>query len=49
MIAEYAMPAEGLYLCGSSVHPGGLTPGQNGANAARALLAKIGKLGGARG
>jgi phytoene dehydrogenase-like protein len=49
MIADYAMTLDGLYLCGPSVHPGGLLPGQNGANAARALLSKLGKAGGTRG
>lgn len=48
-VSEYAMPAEGLYLCGGSVHPGGMMPGQNGANAARTLLTKLGKPGGTRG
>ena len=36
--AHYRTPVEGLYLCGSGVHPGGGVMGAPGHNAARALL-----------
>src|SRR5215467_759302 len=36
--ARYRTPIEGLYLCGSGVHPGGGVMGAPGHNAARALL-----------
>jgi phytoene dehydrogenase-like protein len=36
--AQYRTPVRGLYLCGSSTHPGGGVMGAPGANAARALL-----------
>jgi phytoene dehydrogenase-like protein len=38
-LARYATPIEGLYLCGSSSHPGGPFYGGAGALAARAVLA----------
>jgi len=36
--AHYRTPVEGLYLCGSSTHPGGGVMGAPGHNAAKALL-----------
>jgi phytoene dehydrogenase-like protein len=36
--ARYRTPVEGLYLCGSGVHPGGGVMGAPGHNAAKALL-----------
>jgi phytoene dehydrogenase-like protein len=36
--ARYRTPIEGLYLCGSGVHPGGGVMGAPGHNAARALM-----------
>jgi len=36
--AQYATPIRGLYLCGSSTHPGGGVMGAPGANAARRVL-----------
>lgn len=36
--AQYAMPLEGLYLCGAGAHPGGGVSGAPGRNAARAIL-----------
>jgi phytoene dehydrogenase-like protein len=36
--ARYAMPVEGLYLCGAGCHPGGGVMGSAGRNAARAVL-----------
>jgi phytoene dehydrogenase-like protein len=41
--ARYRTPIEGLYLCGSGVHPGGGVMGAPGHNAARALLSDWGK------
>jgi len=38
--AQYAMPIDGLYLCGAGCHPGGGVMGSAGANAAREVLAK---------
>jgi phytoene dehydrogenase-like protein len=37
--ADYRMPVEGLYLCGSGAHPGGGVTGAPGHNAAQAILA----------
>jgi len=37
--ADYRMPLEGLYLCGSGAHPGGGVTGAPGHNAAKAILA----------
>jgi phytoene dehydrogenase-like protein len=36
--AQYAMPLEGLYLCGAGTHPGGGISGAAGRNAARTIL-----------
>jgi phytoene dehydrogenase-like protein len=36
--AGYRMPVEGLYLCGSSAHPGGAVTGAPGHNAAQVIL-----------
>jgi len=36
--AQYRMPLQGLYLCGSSTHPGGGVMAAPGANAAREVL-----------
>jgi phytoene dehydrogenase-like protein len=38
--AQYAMPVDGLYLCGAGSHPGGGVMGSAGRNAANAVLAK---------
>jgi len=38
--ARYAMPVEGLYLCGAGCHPGGGVMGSAGRNAARAVLGR---------
>jgi phytoene dehydrogenase-like protein len=37
--AQYAMPVNGLYLCGAGCHPGGGVMGSAGRNAAQAVLA----------
>ena len=36
--AKYRTPIDGLYLCGSSAHPGGGVMAAPGANAAREIL-----------
>jgi phytoene dehydrogenase-like protein len=36
--AQYRSPVRGMYMCGSSTHPGGGVMGAPGANAARAVL-----------
>jgi phytoene dehydrogenase-like protein len=38
--AQYAMPLDGLFLCGAGAHPGGGISGAAGRNAARAVLAR---------
>jgi len=38
--AQYAMPMDGLYLCGAGSHPGGGVMGSAGRNAANAILAR---------
>ena len=39
--ARYRSPVRGLYMCGSSTHPGGGVMGAPGANAASAILADL--------
>jgi phytoene dehydrogenase-like protein len=41
--AQYRSPISGLYMCGSSTHPGGGVMGAPGANAAREVLGDLGK------
>jgi len=41
--AQYRSPVKGLYLCGSSTHPGGGVMGAPGANAARTILTDLGR------
>lgn len=41
--AQYRSPIKGLYMCGSSSHPGGGVMGAPGANAAREVLLDLGK------
>jgi phytoene dehydrogenase-like protein len=41
--AQYRSPVRGVYMCGSSTHPGGGVMGAPGANAARAVLKDLGK------
>lgn len=41
--AQYRSPVRGLYMCGSSTHPGGGVMGAPGANAAREILRDLGK------
>ena len=41
--AQYRAPVRGLYMCGSSTHPGGGVMGAPGANAARAILNDLGR------
>jgi phytoene dehydrogenase-like protein len=41
--AQYRTPVRGLYLCGSSTHPGGGVMGAPGANAARNVLRDLGR------
>jgi phytoene dehydrogenase-like protein len=36
--AQYRTPIQGLYLCGSGVHPGGGVTGGPGANASREII-----------
>jgi phytoene dehydrogenase-like protein len=38
--AQYAMPLEGLFLCGAGTHPGGGVSGAAGRNAARTILSQ---------
>jgi phytoene dehydrogenase-like protein len=38
--AQYAMPLDGLYLCGAGTHPGGGISGASGRNAARMILGR---------
>jgi phytoene dehydrogenase-like protein len=39
--AKYRAPVRGLYMCGSSTHPGGGVMGAPGANAAREILSDL--------
>jgi phytoene dehydrogenase-like protein len=41
--ARYRLPIEGLYLVGSGAHPGGGVTGAPGANAAREMVADLGR------
>ena len=41
--AQYRAPVRGLYMCGSSTHPGGGVMGAPGANAAGAILRDLGR------
>ena len=41
--AQYRAPVRGMYMCGSSTHPGGGVMGAPGANAARAVLRDLGQ------
>ena len=41
--AQYRSPVKGLYMCGSSTHPGGGVMGAPGANAARTVLGDLGR------
>jgi len=41
--AQYRAPVRGVYMCGSSTHPGGGVMGAPGANAARAVLRDLRK------
>ncbi|UCH73529.1 MAG: NAD(P)/FAD-dependent oxidoreductase [Rhodospirillales bacterium] len=39
--AQYRLPVRGMYMCGSSTHPGGGVMGAPGANAAREIIADL--------
>ncbi|MCH6581460.1 MAG: NAD(P)/FAD-dependent oxidoreductase [Gammaproteobacteria bacterium] len=41
--AQYRSPVRGMYMCGSSTHPGGGVMGAPGANAAREILRDLGR------
>jgi phytoene dehydrogenase-like protein len=41
--AQYRSPVKGVYMCGSSTHPGGGVMGAPGANAAREILRDLGR------
>jgi phytoene dehydrogenase-like protein len=41
--AQYRTPVRGLYMCGSTTHPGGGVMGAPGANAAREILRDLGR------
>lgn len=41
---QYAMPVDGLYLCGAGAHPGGGVSGAAGRNTARAILKREGSV-----
>ncbi|MCZ6895851.1 MAG: NAD(P)/FAD-dependent oxidoreductase, partial [Gammaproteobacteria bacterium] len=38
--AQYALPLDGVYLCGAGTHPGGGVSGAAGRNAARTILSR---------
>ena len=38
MLAQYATPVDGLYLCGAGTHPGGGVMAASGHNAAKRIL-----------
>jgi phytoene dehydrogenase-like protein len=40
---NYRAPIRGLYLCGGSTHPGGNVTGLCGYNAARTIVADLGR------
>jgi len=42
--AQYRAPLRGMYMCGSSTHPGGGVMGAPGANCAQAILRDLGRL-----
>ena len=42
--AQYRAPLRGMYMCGSSTHPGGGVMGAPGANCAHAILRDLGRL-----
>ena len=41
--AQYRGPVKGMYMCGSSTHPGGGVTGAPGTNAAREILRDLNK------
>ena len=41
--AQYRGPVKGMYMCGSSTHPGGGVMGAPGANSAREILRDLKK------
>ena len=41
--AQYRGPVKGMYMCGSTTHPGGGVSGAPGTNAAREILADLGR------
>ncbi len=41
--AQYRAPLRGMYMCGSSTHPGGGVMGAPGANSAAAILRDLGR------
>ncbi len=47
-LSGYRMPADGLYLTGASMHPGGGVFGASGRTAARVVLADLAKQRGPR-
>ena len=38
LLAQYATPVDGLYLCGAGTHPGGGVMAASGHNAAKRIL-----------
>ena len=49
MLAQYATPLEGLYLCGAGTHPGGGVMAASGHNAAQRILKDRKRANGLRG